>query len=1099
MAGEELTWSAGVGLVLQDDRLTLDTAASTYTEANAWPVVTPVNDSTMRVRSYTTAPTTAINLMTQEGGLVGGVSPAQMVYREGGTGDWYGHEEPVIKARKVLVSADGVTTDLTKHPHALTRSDGVVAVAYQRELSAVSPAHRLTCGLLDLSGGWTVADIRQHSPSAAPAVDYRPCLVRLDSGRLLCFSWDADTGPELAQIRMDYSDDGGASWSMGKASCLPESISYASGDYSMRAIRGAQGEGGVMLAVHLVDGGDTPSTYRDQIRQYASSDYGYSFREVARTDEEDTTLARRGGGGVEVTVTRAGTFLVSWVASSDQFTYAARVQNAFDGFTDHAPVTIDATNAHATSSGSPSTIANYDQALANAPDGSLYISSRLPTGALDNSHQLHRSDDDGVTWYPVGVGSLLTGDGSTWWRSDNGDITPRSTALVAQDGRLVVLCNHDSPSARFDDSLDALALGGPSNWTLPPFRRFDGNTAQVAWGYTLVPWDDPEDYGLTSTTGAGTSTQNDTDWSFVTTANTIYKTDTLPGTSTTTATRGAIVEFEVEEVSGGVLTSTVIGGTLTVEDLTSSYAVEIRIDSTGYRVYDPNAAAQVGSDVTTLQGAMEIRVAIGDGKVRVYHRPATWTGREAWVLGPAGGLTDGGAGAGTQAVFTWGNVTSGTASSKWYRRCMVWDNYTGSQLLDAYTNPDDLHGRAWPSSPSPIGSGGTLIAADGATARSDEWTVTAESPTGVVQLSSGGTSAGFIAEDTAELTFTYDANGGDDSATQTDVLVVAGFDCNVGHVKVYGVPGTGPDVLLADVDLTTGLKGLPFTISGDTVRPDTGGSDGSTPLAELGEYAGWTFTAYTGGAWKSRRIRRNRGGRWTVEARRRDVLFLEDVDGTEPASGSDGRIIPRDWAVCIDMHGREYEKIKIVYPAPSASVTGPAEAGYQIGRQVVGYLIAHWHQPEWGTRVETSRVGEIFETRDAQRTGTHLGDARRVATLALTTELNGYGVFSKDGDADARWFAVSDHLSADGMGTPAFELRSLEGILRATRGGIDEMVYLASVPRFPAEVTSLLFNRRDELLLCYFDSSVLSEFTAGDDLLDVLSVRGQAFDLVEAR
>lgn len=1102
--GTEVDWQYGVGLVIPDERLTLDEAGSTYTERNPVPgVVEPQNSSDLTVKARGNAPTTGataaekvLQMMSQQGGLVGGTDPARMIWRQGTTGDWFGHNDQSMSAHQVVVS-EGATWDGATYPCARTLRDGTCLVLYFAQHASVAPRYRLVCGKLALDGTFTGSNVRTNT--AAPSSPYNAALCPLSSGRILAFSWNTDSGSETAQVRMDYSDDDGTTWAMGKEACLPDAIDVSASGYALGRLRAAEIDGGISLVAGVIAATALVSVHRNHVWQYASRDIGNKFVLLDTTDEDNAEDGVKGGAQPEIIVTEEGHLFACWISPETQHIHGQIIDNAFDSLFDETPIDVDSTAVHAASTGTPSLLSDVELGLCQDHGGPLYVTARLTSTAARASHALRRSVDGGESWASMGYGKLLVTGGATWWRSHDEDVTPASVTMAAHDGRLVVFANAESPAGVYDSSLRAIAIGGPTTVPNPPYRAADQGTLQVTTGdYTWVAIDAPEESGYTTgPTGAATVTETDEYIEYAASSQQGYTTDTLPGTSST-ATDGWIGRRVLSVESGGSLTATNAGIVVEVEDATNSYKIAIRMTTTGARVYDVHGAAAIGSDVTGLSASTlyEWKIALGDGKVRTWYREWSWSGKTAWTAGPtSASVTDGGAGAGNQVVIEWPVVDSGTATVRIYEHGNTWDTYVGTHLVDVQTNPDDLRGREWSSLGVPVGPDGVIVSASGATVRGDEFHAKATSATPIENLLKHGPRVGWEAADETEQTITYDLGGGDDSATGTDVLVIAGFAANVTRMLVYGVPETGSDVLLGTADLCDGLDDLHFTTSGDTVRPDpSAGSDTNAPLASLAEFAGCQFSFDSS---ETRKIRFNRGGKWTKDARRRDVIFVKDADGTEPASGTGGKIIPCQWAIAIDMRGAEYEKLKLVIPAPDASTRGSAEGRWRIGRLVVGYLVTHAHLPSWGNKVTARANTEILKTRDAQKSGTELAPIARTFRIGFVDGTSVYNVINTDGDEDPRWFNVSDHADAQGMGTPGLELHSWGGILIMTKGGTLDMAYLPHIARFDGSTRLHVYNKAPGLAyLTWLDSEISWERVTGLRMHGEL-LRGDVVELPE--
>lgn len=1106
----ERDWDFGVGYVLKEDRFTLDKAASTYTEDNPSAGAPDAqNRSELVPRSAGGAPADVVQVLSQEGGLVGGSSPATFVYRLSESGDWFGNEGAANpRGYKVLVTADGSAIAGTQKNRAITLPDDRVLVTFQAEdgTTPFGNTDVVAAGILDLNGSFSWVEV--HGRNGTPSVAFYPVPVVLSSGRIVVFSWDVDEGSETVQIRMDYSDDNGATWALGRSACLPEPLDVSSAAWDPRRIVAVETEGGIGLWVHLVDNSSGPSDYRDVIRQYASRDLGHSFELVGFTNE-DRDSERHQTGAAPVCMSLDGALFVAWIGvdtssgSTATPIYGARVGNVYDSvFDGDDTLIVDSSQDHASSSGTPALFSDYDLAGCQDHEGPAYITSRLPGSTLFRMQVLYRSDDSGRSWGPVGISSKLGVDGSPWSRSEVGGVYIQDVAIAASGTGLVAFGRKVSPGAVRDDSLHAIRLGGPSTVTFPPFYRSDTALTQTSPEYVWVPYDLPEQSGFTAApvaSGTVTVTQADEYVEVETSTGQHYWSDVFTGGGST-ATNGAFIERQFSVESGGSLTSLDAGMTIRTEDGTKSHQVSIRLTTTGFRVVDDNAAgATVGTDASgmTASTRYELRVAFEDGIVRTWFREWTWAGHTAWTAGPTGVVVAGPAGS-NQVVCDWGAPVSGTATVRWYMGTATVDTMVGTGLADvAYTNPNDLRGQVWTPGLMALGDAGTLVAGTGATTRGDEIHLSGRSEEGVQQAGVGGPRQAHVSSGQATETYVYDLGAGAAAPVGSDILVLAEFGSNRGHVKVTGVNGAARTTLV-DTSLSIGLDDLPFERIGDAVQaPASGASDVNTPLSALMEHAGSSFAINDSGTWYTREIERSTGGSWSVGAGRRETLFLEGVNGSEPTSGT-GQIIPKDWAVLIDLRGESFEQIEIEYATPDASKPAPVGGKWQTGRRILGYLVPHFHQPSWGNRVSARGHAEVLRTPDRTRRGRELAPVERTFRLGLVDGVTTYNVINTSLDATADWFEVSDHADAEGMGTPGLELHSLEGMLFATHGGLDEFVYLPYLPRFDGVARAQVLNRRDEVALVAFNpDTVISRSRVNGRTSRGQIIRGDVYELEE--
>ena len=116
------------------------------------------------------------------------------------------------------------------HPTVISLQSGTLLACWARGALADS----VYSSSKPLGGTWSTAAI---VGSGLWSKENTPCLLQLDSGRVLLFGWASDDAAN-ATVRLLYSDDDGATWATSSSGCLPASISLdgATG-YTIRSIR----------------------------------------------------------------------------------------------------------------------------------------------------------------------------------------------------------------------------------------------------------------------------------------------------------------------------------------------------------------------------------------------------------------------------------------------------------------------------------------------------------------------------------------------------------------------------------------------------------------------------------------------------------------------------------------------------------------------------------------------------------------------------------------------------------------------------------------------------------------------------------------------
>jgi hypothetical protein len=581
-----------------------------------------------------------------------------------------------------------------------------------------------------------------------------------------------------------------------------------------------------------------------------------------------------------------------------------------------------------------------------------------------------------------------------------------------------------------------------------------------------------------STSGLGTGALGSGYYTLTTAANIISHNVTPTGS----VALGYVASFSMTAVSGGAVTTNVVGAGFKVADGANSYGIDIRIGPAGFRVYDQIAGTLIATVTTATTSGFDLLLGIRSATVYVWYRARSASTERTWTLaGSSTTLTDGGA---STSSIVWGNRATGTAVSRWHSFAYTDGSESGYNLADGQTNPDDLH-------PCPFGSvEGTAItstikihAESGAAVRGDKWTV---DPTYDYALSRALPATGLLSPrwgwrstSTAAQTIALRLSEIGDTSLGSDIIGIAGFGCNIPRVVVAGYDeGTTSWVTLATVDLHAGMSGLRWTREGTALRPDTGSASTNAPYLYHEEVAGSTFALSDTIA---RRISHNAEGKWTNSATRRAVLFVE-AETTDPASGTSGYIIPKDWTILVDLRGATYSALRLVIPTPAASVPAPAEAYWEIGALVVGPVVVHADEYGWGRTLDVESGTEITEARDGTRIAVEVQPPRRVVEYGWPDGLDMTAALDPDGDPDPDYVMGSSDASALAVASRRGTPYQVEGVARRLAGASSGVVYLPRIAKFGASPTFVVVNRRHAHLYGRVTSDVAIEAVQGDEL-----------------
>lgn len=1022
------------GLILHDPRIkhaNLDASQSSYTQASPRPGVPEDQNTPRSSMVFQTSGNQSANQQLRirigEGGYPGTEARgAGGLWKYESDTNWYGADVyNCITSRDWIEYVDNaIGTDDNDDPHVVRLEDGTLMAAYHHQTALTGSQIRIKT--LTPGGAWTLAADLDPTPTAVAAADMNPCLLVLPAGRVALYYWTTDTGANVGQIQMQYSDDGGATWTLGATACLesPIDISSASSGFYLGRIRMARNSGQILLVAEL-DSRDGSVTHSEVLTQWASDDEGVTFGNV-ETWVPDTN----NGQQPSVLALQSGGFVVYVASVTATNTVQYRLASAFDAMTSAGTTALNGLDP-----GSEVIDVFRDE------DQTLYMLWQAVGG---DTVQIVRSVDDGLFW--LHLDDELSNKQAFWHLDDpNTMLSTRELSATAVEGRMVVLSKFTTATGTKDDeSIICLYGGGSSSVTLPSVAAFRRDANQMAFDRTWVDIEKPGDTADYTTAGAGTDTLTVNGLTLSTTVGqALYYTDTGANIGTTSVADQVVVLTELDVQSGGTLINDQIAVNVLLADGTDDYNVSVRMTTTGYRLWDNNAAAAVGADVSVdMTAGVQLLIAVKNGKAATYYR-LTGTPSDnarAWTNGPAGTLTSDTASPAANSSISWGHRVIQAGESKW--RLFSWSVLgSGSQpLSDGFTNPGDLFARPLSRHPIGIDDGLKLAAIDGPGRESESWNIDTRYDYSVENLdltlapsprrrwrSTGETQADIV----------WDLHGLADDArfgSTTLGLYLGGINWRTGSLwaKAHG----GSWVKLGDLDAAEGLQPLAFTRVGDSVGPNVAGSVNAAQYLQRNEYAGGSFASSTSVV---RRIVRHTEGAFTNQLTRRATLFLEGVQDSDPASGDGAIWSPRLLAIAHNVGDYRYLRLRI-----DAQTT--ADGYFEIGSCVLGPLALFGSQYSWGRVVDNVANVELTTARDGTRYARALGDPRRVVSFSWAEGVDTSATFSDSGTN-----AVPDYVTgtpgAEPIGTPYDLPFVLSGVLSEINGAATPLVYVPAVPR----------------------------------------------------
>ena len=305
------------------------------------------------------------------------------------------------------------------------------------------------------------------------------------------------------------SIDIGAAWRRSQAGVLIEAINAKAAtadNHTAGRLSAAYSAGEICMFAALTETATTPD-WRDVIVQWASYDYGHNFKQVAIQDGSGTTTGAQNGTAPDVVALPGGGFLLAYVASNTTLTaiHTSRLATAGTAFElgyDLSRIFDESAAAAAVYVASLGTkvFSAAECSLAVTDDGTIYMFTQRLQSPQNPGHQcgVIRSDDGGLTWRSLGRTAAYTGsatNGSCWFNSSDGNTGPSRFRMVANQGRILAVHNHDASSGTRGNDLSIAYIGGHSQVTLPAYTPDPRDVRRVAFEYSYRPFDLPDATG----------------------------------------------------------------------------------------------------------------------------------------------------------------------------------------------------------------------------------------------------------------------------------------------------------------------------------------------------------------------------------------------------------------------------------------------------------------------------------------------------------------------------------------------------------------------------------------------------------------------------
>ena len=968
----------------------------------------------------------------------GGPGECEIRYRHAGEGmrSW---DPPTAVSEFEFVEYSTVAGK-NASPHACRLASGLIVCV------VTDSATQITCWRQSAAGKWSSSLVATVAGSMAT-------VCQLPTGRLICVYTAG--GVTATQIKMAYSDDFGATWTVGNQACL--SSPFAEVVAHVTKIRACVLGQEVLLLVQVVAG--TKGLY-----QFASNDLGATFKliEAGVAPGIYTTWDLTAHGGVAYWAHTGVALLDS------QMVYFSSTTTAHTAFSQLSSVAAwtGTVNAYWLLD-----VVQTSIALLVDDDGTFWIYGRdghvaAIGGTSTRAIMVTCSTDGGVTWgVPFTSSANNAGLNVANWGVDTSYL--RDFCVVAERGRAVMIHTSVAGTATDDDSLMATYLGGWSTVAQPHDTDYDRMRDVGGWDVVWLPFEKPENVGYTLTTSGGgeTETLGANGLALVTGPGEFirYTRTTAPVISGTAAAKKAgisqMVQCKVPTIGGGTFESEI-----RISDGTNDHAVRLEVTKNSVRFYDIEAAGYAGGATSTTAPPNGICVwwvvdsptaayGVGTGRVRGWYRA---TGDYA-TAGPQAdrqwtaitGSTTLVRAATATCMERFGVVTAGAGTPT-----VRWLGYSpGIYIAGGDGLADPTRGRQVPDriSPAHIEKGLRVAMVAGPALIGQTWnhTTAHDYPVESVDVSRAPSPAKRhrSTSDAVQQDIVWTMDGG----WQAGDLVALYLDgCNWRTASLYRDAGAANKIM--DVDL--GYSGFDFVRTRNFASPAQSGTALPFYVRE-GTIDGATL-ALSGAV--RRKVRHARGGMWPAVAGTFPLahLELETYAGGDPAAGSGELWLPRGLFLTTLMQSTDTITLRI-----NAQTT--ADGYHDTGVAMIGRAVALAAEYGWGRAYEVESSVDLTTLIGGARRARQLAENRPAYEVAWADGANQIGLYTATAPPYVSIF-TGGHAHGDYPGT----LPAIAGLLGELGGSKTPGVLCMRVPtQGSAPTTGSPIRVLDPAMFCY--------------------------------
>jgi hypothetical protein len=924
--------------------------------------------------------------------------------------------------------------------------------------------------------------------------------------RVLMFYWVRDLVTDRAQIQMQYSDDGGQTWTLGSRFCLRNVDTVDTSNFNLGPMSVAYSPvtQQILLVAQITDP-TPPAAEGEALVQFASSDLGTTFTKVYQSN----LAANDNGATPSVLPLVGGGFFVMYNDTLVTFPAWRRISSAFQSLGDVPETSI-------------TTAENIDwQHTWEGEDKTFYMAVRIPSTGRDVI--VYRSADQGTTWARM-ESSTGTSTSEGLWRSGQGANSYMDQFVAAEiSGTTIMSFIPETSTGTTDNALGVLYVGGHTDLTMPAKATFVEDADQMAWVRTYVPTTLPTTLnnvwaetvtgtgGAVALTSSGlqmTATAGNTRLYRLETASSPFPPSTLdrefvarigfrPGTWGTTLAEMPFFEvvrsdgaqqFRALVVFAGpdVIGPGVPGGVVVYDPLDPVFPAAGSVR--GLRVVNWSAGAEmqvlvstspaVGSPATMTMTVMCLTGPGGNTGTVNHEAVGADKLRRRWVAvtGDGSVMTRSTVSPPVYTDVRFGFESGGVGVHTFTHACYTQVPVGVRWHPGVAANRPRPFPRYLPVEPVTIPGGLKVSAVDGPALVNESFGHIPDYEYGLknaMLVDSPSPQHKWRTVGTGQQQIVWDMN--DTRRSLGTTLALGLFGCNWRKGSLWVGNGVNPWVKLFDIDMASGTVGLPYLTSGGVFVPDLATpSPAGVPWFDYGELVGDKLHFELGFGSSMTTIKGNDEGQWTNLPTKRPTIQVGPPTLSPIAVDTPPNTlaIVRQNAVFL-IHNLIFTSryIRLQIDAQDTP-EGYLETG-GIGLGSVSYLSRQYSR---GRSVEVQTGDELLTRRDGTRASQVIAKPRRVYEVQWQ---EGIDTTAVSGTGNQPPYIQVGTSPTTIVGAPAGTPGQVQGLLGAIGGSDTLCLYLPKIEAAGNAVKPIMSRRDFALVRC--TSLVRTEAILGDE------------------